>query len=106
MSGELDLEGGMPYVEVAAQALLKRVEHGRAQAVGEHLGLHHDVHGQHRQPGRDRPGMQVVHVPHPGQTGQVPPDLAEINAARACLKQDVDGIGEQPPGPWQDQGAN
>ena len=106
VTGRLELERRMFDVEVAAQAVLEHVEHDRAPAVGEHVGLHDDVHGQHGQARRDGPHMQVVHVAHAGQAGQVRPDLAQVDAARACLEQNVDRIGEQPPGARQDQGAD
>src|SRR6266700_2116169 len=66
MAGQLELKRRVADVEVAAQALLQRVEDDPAPAVGEHVRLDDDVHGQHRQPGRDRPRVQVVHVAHAG----------------------------------------
>src|SRR5262249_10300000 len=76
MTGQLELEGRMIDVEVAAQALLESVEHDRAPAVGEHVAIHDDVHRQDGQPRRDGPYVQVVHFTHAGQAGQVRPDLA------------------------------
>jgi predicted alpha-1,6-mannanase (GH76 family) len=101
--GRLELEGGVLHVEMAAQAVLQPVEHA---AVVDHPLVHHHVRREHREPGGDRPGVQVVHVADAGQAGHVAPDLAQVDAAGARLEQHVDGLPQQLPGAGQDQQAD
>src|SRR5215469_13895015 len=84
--GRLELEGRVLDVEVTAQAVLQPVQHRGAPAVVDDARVHHDVGREHREPGGDRPGVQLVHVADPSQHGHVAPDLAQVNAARARLE--------------------
>lgn len=81
----LELECRMGDVEMAGEAILQRIKKLRRMAGGKAMVFKDDVRRQSRQPGRDRPNVQIVDVDHMRDINQMRAHFGEIDALRGGL---------------------
>ena len=90
----VQLQGRVPDAEALGQAGLGSVQ--RIGASGEVVD--DQVRRQGDEPAGDAPDVQIVDIPHAGQSGQRETDLVEIDVGRDALHQHADRFAEQLPG--------
>ncbi|KAG1258727.1 hypothetical protein G6F65_015484 [Rhizopus arrhizus] len=87
----LDLQRHMLDAEVIVQAA--------TQFTAQHIGIgavaHHDVRGQCRRAGSQRPHVQVMHVQHGRVAGQAIAHLGHVHALGHAFQQHVDRLAHQ-----------
>ncbi|CRD47371.1 exported hypothetical protein [Stenotrophomonas maltophilia] len=72
-----------------------------AQRIGFGAVAHHDMRGQRRRAGGQRPHVQVMHVHYRGMAGQAVAHLGHVHALGHAFQQHVDRLAHQHPGARQ-----